>query len=328
MVTKLTLLFKKEKVLLICSNKSTAIELENYLHLSLGIRSVAFHENLSIIERDRAAAYFIDNEMGAQILICSEIGSEGRNFQFANHLILFDLPKNPDLIEQRIGRLDRIGQNKDIKIHIPFKINTPEEYLFRFYHEGMNTFQESISARLEIYDHFKPELEMLLESPKNEETYTDFLNKVSKYTKKIKKELEKGRDKLLEINSYNKKIAEEIIEEIRSIETNNSLQTYMESLFDSFGVDFEYHSEECLTIKPSDQMLVNDFPLLSEDGNTICFNREKAQQREEMNFMTWENPMVKNSMELIFSLDHGSVSIVTTNLKSIPVGTIMIECFL
>ena len=318
---------KKEKVLLICSNKSTAIELENYLHLSLGIRSVAFHENLSIIERDRAAAYFIDNEMGAQILICSEIGSEGRNFQFANHLILFDLPKNPDLIEQRIGRLDRIGQNKDIKIHIPFKINTPEEYLFRFYHEGMNTFQESISARLEIYDHFKPELEMLLESPKNEETYTKFLHKVSKYTKKIKKELEKGRDKLLEINSYNKKIAEEIIEEIRSIETNNSLQTYMESLFDSFGVDFEYHSEECLTIKPSDQMLVNDFPLLSEDGNTICFNREKAQQREEMNFMTWENPMVKNSMELIFSLDHGSVSIVTTNLKSIPVGTIMIECF-
>ena len=123
---------KKEKVLLICSNKSTAIELENYLHLSLGIRSVAFHENLSIIERDRAAAYFIDNEMGAQILICSEIGSEGRNFQFANHLILFDLPKNPDLIEQRIGRLDRIGQNKDIKIHIPFKINTPEEYLLNF----------------------------------------------------------------------------------------------------------------------------------------------------------------------------------------------------
>ena len=47
------------------------------------------------------------------------------------------------------------------------------------------------------------------------------------------------------------------------------IQTYMESLFDSFGVDFEYHSEECLTIKPSDQMLVNDFPLLNEDGNTI-----------------------------------------------------------
>ena len=56
----------------------------------------------------------------------------------------------------------------------------------------MNTFQESISARLEIYDHFKPELEMLLESPKNEETYTDFLIEYLNIQKKLKKNLKKA----------------------------------------------------------------------------------------------------------------------------------------
>ena len=52
-------------------------------------------------------------------MVCSEIGSEGRNFQFLHHIVLFDLPDNPDLLEQRIGRLDRIGQQHDIKIHVP-----------------------------------------------------------------------------------------------------------------------------------------------------------------------------------------------------------------
>src|SRR3546814_13527671 len=65
---------------------------------------------MSILERDRAAAYFADEEFGAQVLSCSENGSEGRNFQFAHHSVLSDLPSHPDLLEQRAGRLDGIGQ--------------------------------------------------------------------------------------------------------------------------------------------------------------------------------------------------------------------------
>ena len=56
---------------------------------------------------------------GAQVLLSSSIGSEGRNFQFACHLVLFDLPENPDLLEQCIGRLDRIGQTRDVQIYVP-----------------------------------------------------------------------------------------------------------------------------------------------------------------------------------------------------------------
>ena len=95
-----------------------------------GIRATLFHEGMSLIERDRAAAWFADPEEGAQVLICSEIGSEGRNFQFAHHLVLFDLPSNPDLLEQRIGRLDRIGQNAVIKIHVPYVRAVPVRFCF------------------------------------------------------------------------------------------------------------------------------------------------------------------------------------------------------
>ena len=75
-------------------------DLEAALRIKEGMRAAVFHEGLSIFERDRAAAYFAQDEDSAQVLLCSEIGSEGRNFQFAHHLVLFDLPTNPDLLEQ------------------------------------------------------------------------------------------------------------------------------------------------------------------------------------------------------------------------------------
>ena len=107
------------KILLICAHAQTVLELREVLLRRAGVHAAVFHEGMEIVERDRAAAYFAAAEDGTQILLCSEIGSEGRNFQFAHHLVLFDLPLEPDLLEQRIGRLDRIGQTETVRIHVP-----------------------------------------------------------------------------------------------------------------------------------------------------------------------------------------------------------------
>ncbi|GHX07979.1 RNA polymerase associated protein RapA [Vibrio cholerae] len=119
---------RSEKILVIASRASTALQLEQALREREGIRATVFHEGMSIIERDKAAAYFAQEEGGAQVLICSEIGSEGRNFQFANQLVMFDLPFNPDLLEQRIGRLDRIGQKRDIDVYVPPDRNVTSDF--------------------------------------------------------------------------------------------------------------------------------------------------------------------------------------------------------
>ena len=118
---------KHKKVLLIARSGPVVEALENVLRLHAGIRTAMFHEGMSLLERDQAAAYFAEDSYGAQILLCSEIGSEGRNFQFASDLILFDLPANPDVLEQRIGRLDRIGQENRIQIHVPYLMGTAQE---------------------------------------------------------------------------------------------------------------------------------------------------------------------------------------------------------
>ena len=105
------------------------------------------------VQRDRNAAWFAEPD-GARLLICSEIGSEGRNFQFAHHLVLFDLPLNPELLEQRIGRLDRIGQTQDIHIHVPYLAHSPQEVLARWYHEGLNAFECNLEGGNELLRQF------------------------------------------------------------------------------------------------------------------------------------------------------------------------------
>ena len=147
---------RSKKVLIIASQAETALALEEALRVREGIRATVFHENMSIVERDKAGAYFAQEEGGAQALICSEIGSEGRNFQFASDLVMFDLPLNPDVLEQRIGRLDRIGQKKDINIHLPYFQATSQATLMAWYHQGLDAFEQTCPTGQALYQSMKP----------------------------------------------------------------------------------------------------------------------------------------------------------------------------
>ncbi|MBA3536618.1 MAG: RNA polymerase-associated protein RapA [Tatlockia sp.] len=318
------------KVLVICAKASTAMLLEQHLKLNEGIRSTSFHEGLSIIERDRFAAYFSEKENGAQALICSEIGSEGRNFQFSHHLILFDLPLNPDLLEQRIGRLDRIGQQHPIEIHVPFLENSAQERLFRWYNEGLNLFEKSCSVGFSIYEKFENRLLPLLVTPKNKANQKNFETLIidtKEHREQLLITLKEGRDRLLELNSCNGDIADKLISAIESTENSLELENYMASVFQEYGVEHEYHSECSEILRPTTHMKTGHFPGLKEDGITVTYSRSKALVREDMEFLSWEHPMVSESMEMILDSELGNVSMVTISVKGLMPGTLLLETF-
>ncbi|KGP63452.1 ATP-dependent helicase [Legionella norrlandica] len=327
LVDKIHELYPK-KILVICAEAKTAITLEQYLKLKTGIRSAAFHEGLTIIERDRAAAYFAEDDNGAQVLVCSEIGSEGRNFQFSHHLALFDLPLNPDLLEQRIGRLDRIGQNHPIEIHVPYIIGTAQEKLFRWYHEGINIFQQSCSVGFSIFETFQDRLLPILSNPDPEKNLIEELIIDTKlHTEAIKKELSAGRDRLLELNSCNYIIGKELIDAIEAEENSLELENYMSLVYQEYGIDQEYHSENAEILRPGNHMKTTHFPGLKEDGMTVTYSRPKALIREDMEFLSWEHPMIHDSMEMILESDLGNATVTTISIKSIKPGTLFLETF-
>ncbi len=313
---------RREKVLVICALADTALALEQQLHMGEGIRSSVFHEGMSLLERDKAAAYFADAEVGAQVMLCSEIGSEGRNFQFSRHLVLFDLPLNPDLLEQRIGRLDRIGQRHDVNIHVPHFDDSPQALLLRWYAEGLQAFDRPFPAGQQVALQFGDALREALQGKGDVEA---LIADTRKFTEAALAKMQQGRDRLLELNSCDKPVAEKLVEEIAEQERSEQLATYMERCFEAFGVDHEPHSEGAVIVRPSEHMHGHHFPGLPEDGLTATYQRKLALSNEDVHFLTWEHPMVSGAMDMVLSGEFGNTSLCSLHLKGLKPGTIFVE---
>ncbi|WP_372652747.1 RNA polymerase-associated protein RapA [Halobacteriovorax sp.] len=295
---------KGDKALLICKSKAKVLALEKFIRENaVSTNTAVFHSDLTLMARDRQAAYFAEPQ-GAQILLCTEIGSEGRNFEFASNLILFDLPSNPDYLEQRIGRLDRIGQKRDIQIHVPLVENSSEHLLFRWYQEGFNAFTDSAKCGGTLFRKYKESVEDI-ENVDIEE----LISSTQKEYKLVTKELEEGRDVLIEKNSYKESVAFKIRSEIREIDNSRELRNYLDSVFHHLGVDSDDINEDTLFLIPTDNMLLPHFPELDKEGKTYTFNRLMALEREEFGFLTWDHPMVQGISDLIISEGLGSYSV-------------------
>src|SRR5262249_17718021 len=189
------------------------------LRQGLNVKMGIFHEGLPLVKRDRNAAWFAEED-GARVLICSEIGSEGRNFQFAHHLVLFDLPLDPELLEQRIGRLDRIGQTSEIEVHVPFVSGSSHEVLARWYQEGLDAFEKNLQGGEELLERFGARVyDLAKRFPKARKSAGSELGRLIEETKAAHREiamrLQAGRDRLLELNSFRPAAAARVVDEIR-----------------------------------------------------------------------------------------------------------------
>lgn len=315
---------RSKKVLIIASQAETALSLEEALRTREGIQATVFHEGMSIIERDKAGAYFAQETGGAQALICSEIGSEGRNFQFASQLVLFDLPLNPDLLEQRIGRLDRIGQNKDVEIHLPYLAGTAQECLMQWYHQGLNAFEQTCPSGHILFSEFSESLLSQLITP-DETALQELLSNTKTRYQELKIAMEQGRDKLLEINSHGGDRAAKLVQRLAERDEDTQLIGSVIRLWDIIGVEQEDCGENTIVLKTSEHMMFPTYPGLSEDGMTITFDREVALSRDDIALITQEHPLVQTGLDLITSSETGSTSVAVLKNKALPAGTIFLE---
>jgi SNF2 family DNA or RNA helicase len=103
-----------------------------------GLNPLVFEGGMSGAEKDRVVAAFRES---GQLLLCSESGGEGRNLQFCNTMVNFDIPWNPMAIEQRIGRIDRIGQTREVFVFNLVTGGTIEDAMLRILDEKINMFE-------------------------------------------------------------------------------------------------------------------------------------------------------------------------------------------
>jgi ATP-dependent helicase HepA len=297
---------ESEKVLLITSSPDAAIAVQQKLLAHLHLATALFHEHLSLLQRDRNAAWFADPE-GARLLICSEIGSEGRNFQFARNLVLFGLPRDPELLEQRIGRLDRIGQTGTIHIHVPYGIQSRSELHARWLHDGLDAFSRPLKGATTLASALLPELDALGHLPATSPQFQAFLRRSRALKDSVAHQLATGHDRLLELGAPAPQQAAELLDTLRAADGDARFERFALRLFDHLGLDVSDLSHRSYHLARGHRHS-EAFAELPADGVAVTFDRATALAREELGFLSADHPLLLGALEHLLDGESGSAS--------------------
>jgi ATP-dependent helicase HepA len=260
-----------EKVFIITTKADEAIRLHAELKRKHGARFALFHEELDLVDRDRQAAYFAEPG-GAAVLVSSEIGGEGRNFQFCHDLVLWDLPADPLVVEQRIGRLDRLGQKSRVNVWCPVEEDSDDEGVFAELRDRYRVFDEPWTGTGEAPS----------------ATTTELFEAVPFRIEEAALQLQS----LAELSDVD-------------------IAHFFERLCDLYGVEVEdidaYGNRR---ISASSLMFVDYFPGLGPEGSRLLtFDRAQALAREELSYFSADHPDFVEAVDFFLNGELGRTAL-------------------
>lgn len=301
----------QDKFFLVCRSQSKVLALEEALRTRSGIRVARFHEGMTLVQRDRNAAFFAEPD-GARLLLCAEIGSEGRNFQFAHNVVLWDLPHDPDLLEQRIGRLDRIGQKHDIHIHCVAFTGTAQFVLVRWYLEALDALRSSPADARELVRTFGQRLHALaIEHAHGGEEPDVEIDALIAETRaeheRLSAQLQHGRDRLLELANQREAGATQLHKALTKADADTNTDEFVLRLFEQFGVHNDDDGNRTWLLDP-EYLSTDGFPGLKDGPQRITFDRATALVREDVPLLRMDHPMVAGSIDLLLDSERGNTA--------------------
>ena len=306
-----------EKVVVIASKAEVAKAIQAQLCALWDINCAIFFEEQTLIERDKQAAWFSADD-GPQIMVCSEIGSEGRNFQFASNLVFWDVPVQPDIVEQRIGRLDRIGQRHIVNVFVLYIKGTPVEYLLKW-HMALGSFNGPLEGGSEIV----AQVDLL--NSLNAERFPAMLQQSQELAQQYLERARENVDFLVDLNSYNEEKGAQLCREIAQLEERRMLPVLINRLMEVFGVDIEEtHVEGIYFVQAGNNTMVESLSGIRPDGMLVTYDRQIAVQREDVEFLTIDHPLVQSLLSALLDSDYGNA--VALVWKGAPKRGLLLQC--
>ena len=274
-----------EKFIIFTQFRSTQDYLYDFLK---EFHVVLFHGSLTADQKEEAIALFKNK---AEILICTEAGGEGRNLQFANILFNYDLPWSPLKIEQRIGRIHRFGQKKDVYIFNFASKDTVAERILEVLNTKIKLFEESIGASDALLGTIEDELDF-------NSSFMRFVTG-SKTQEEIEQELD-NRIKLAEIGftKLNSLVTPKLID--------FNLHDYYEHTLEERQYD-NTHLETFMNLYQKHYLNETDFNLKKVDdtiyqiqiGNETklgTFKSDEALKNDSLEFLAFGHPIIEISV--------------------------------
>jgi ATP-dependent helicase HepA len=261
-----------------------------------------FHGQLKPSEKEQAVARFRDGE-GPQILVSTEAGGEGRNFQFCHMLVNYDLPWNPMKVEQRIGRLDRIGQKHPVTIFNMSTTGTIEERVVEVLTDRIGLFEETVGGLDPILGEVESDLRQILTlaGERAERAIDEYERQLEDRVTKARAAERRLADLIMDTRSFRQDEVQELLGRKGSL-SNDQLKAFVLGVLNELGVAIERHPaiEEVFELRLRGRFQ-DEFPRIVKDAYTrmVTFDPATALDHEEIEFLAFGNEIVDSVVEYV-----------------------------
>jgi len=284
------------------------IETQNYINdslTSLGYTTALINGRISADEKLKARNKF-QNE--AQFLISTDAGGEGINLQFCRVMINYNMPWNPMRLEQRIGRIDRIGQEHDVKV-INFQladtveqrvrdvIETKLETIKEEFNDGEDKLADILST---LQDEFSFE-KIYIDAVRKRESCAQQLNEIAEKMYTRAKEIIDSGDLVLPFSDLDTSSISKHELEKHTEMVKNLLESYLHA-----------HDRELEQYRTKDNVYYFDDPLTQKQMKNIIFDQQTSVEHEDYELFTLTHPYI---VELLDHLEDMLTDVTTTRIQ-------------
>ena len=310
LVEQLSTLFKDDpngKILLFTQFLETQRHLAELL-TAKGWGVNTFHGQMKIDEKDTAVERF-KNEAGPQVLISTEAGGEGRNFQFCHILVNYDLPWNPMRVEQRIGRVDRIGQDHAVNIFNLWVKGTIEERVLDVLEKRIRVFEETIGGLDPILGETESDIQkiMRIAGEKQEEAIEEFGKRLEEEVRHAREAEKKLGDFIMDTKSYRKQLAERIAGQSSPINYED-LDKFVRELLASASTHIK-RSGEIYELTFHGEILDSlSTQFVGGSKRKAVFRPDQRPDSEEVEFMAFGHPIVDKLVSQVLDKEYEGVT--------------------
>lgn len=253
-----------------------------------------FHGQLKPEAKDAAVDAFRSATKPA-ILLSTEAGGEGRNFQFCHLLVNYDLPWNPMRVEQRIGRVDRIGQRDTVQVFNLWVKDTVEERVLDVLEKRIDVFEQTVGGLDPILGDTERDLAKIfrLGGTDRDRALERFEHDIERRLREARQAEEKLRDFIMETKSYTREIAAQITAQATVIPSAD-LERFATRLLADVNtyLDNQHDGTYQITFH---EPFVSDYPRFSENGlrrRQVTFRPDVATDSEQVEFMGVGHPVI------------------------------------
>ena len=281
-----------DKLLVFVESAVAVRALRAALEPMLGADIATFHRGLAPRDQDRQVAWFRDPQ-GPSVMLSTEAGGEGRNFQFCHQVVLYDLPWRPATIEQRIGRVDRVGQTHDVHVHVPYFKGGYEAAILKVMQDSIGVLDGTVGGIDHALEYVSDRIAELILGSGGADAWKALYRDTQKLVGDARKRITDEVDPILDHASFSPERARTVLGAVPDdleARTEQFLQRYADAsrlALKSKGGPL-YAVEGALGAAGRED---------SDAGYVATFSRIHALDHEDVEFLSFGHPLVDQAVE-------------------------------